>query len=63
MQMKIRIADWQWSPAAWMYERWSGRYDIGGRTLYINDGTGCVGYPMRLGARPEITLITLRRCS
>ena len=33
-----------------------------GRTLYINDGTGYVGYPMRLGARPEITLLTLKRC-
>ena len=63
MQMKLRFGSWQWSPAAWMYERWSGRYDRAGRTLYINDGIASVGYPMRLGARPEITLITLRRCS
>ena len=33
-----------------------------GRTLYINDGIGYVAYPMRIGARPEITLITLKRC-
>ena len=38
-------------------------YDRPGSTLYINDGIGSVGYPMRIGARPEITLITLRRCS
>jgi len=63
MQMKLRFGKWQWSPAAWMYDRWSGRYDCAGRTLYINDGIGSIGYPMRLGARPEITLITLRRCS
>lgn len=63
MQMKLRFGSWQWSPAAWMYDRWSGRYDQEGRTLYINDGIGSVGYPMRLGARPEITLITLRQCS
>lgn len=62
MQMKIRIGRWVWSPASWLYERWSGRYERGGRTLYINDGTGCVGYPMRLGARPQITLLTLKRC-
>ena len=63
MQMKLRFGSWQWSPAVWMYDRWSGRYDSDGRTLYINDGIGSVGYPMRLGARPEITLITLQRCS
>ena len=63
MQMKIRFFGWQWSPAVWMYSRWSGRYDRPGSTLYINDGIGSVGYPMRIGARPEITLITLRRCS
>ena len=63
MQIKLRLSGRGWSPAAWIYDRWSGRYDAGGRTLYINDGIGSVGYPMRLGARPEITLITLRRCS
>ena len=52
-----------WSPASWLYEHWSGRYDNDdGQTLYVNDGTGYVGYPMRLGARPEITLLTLKRC-
>ena len=50
------------SPAQLIYTRWSGRYDEKGRTLYINDGTGYVAFPMRLGAWPEITLITLKRC-
>lgn len=63
MQLKIRFSGRGWSPASWLYEHWSGRYDNDdGRTLYINDGTGYVGYPMRLGARPEITLLTLKRC-
>lgn len=61
MQMKIKLFGRAYSPAQWMYTRWSGRYDEAGRTLYINDGTGCVGYPMRLGAYPEVTLITLRQ--
>ncbi len=63
MQMKFSLPGHRWSPAAWMYDRWSGRYDEAGRTLYINDGIASVGYPMRIGARPEITLLTLRRCS
>lgn len=62
MQMKVRLFGRYYSPARWLYTRWSGRYDDGERVLYINDGTGYVAYPMRLGAWPEITLITLRRC-
>ena len=62
MQMKLRLFGRAFSPAQLLYTRWSGRYDEGGRTLYINDGTGYVAFPMRLGAYPEITLITLRRC-
>lgn len=62
MQMKVRLFGRAYSPAQLLYKRWSGRYDENGRTLYINDGTGCVAFPMRLGAFPEITLITLKRC-
>ncbi|WP_418983806.1 metallophosphoesterase [Alistipes sp.] len=63
MQLKIRLFGRYYSPAQWLYTQWSGRYDDGPRMLYINDGTGYVAYPMRLGAWPEITLITLRRCA
>ena len=51
-----------WSPAQWLFERWSGRYDEEGSTLYINDGIGYVGYPMRLNAAPELTIYTLKLC-
>lgn len=61
MQMKVRVGRWRWSPAAWMYDRWSGRYDEEGRTLYITDGIGCALLPMRIGARPEITVLELKR--
>lgn len=62
MQMKLRLFGRAYSPAQLLYTRWSGRYDQDGRTLYINDGTGYVAFPMRLGAWPEVTLITLGRC-
>lgn len=61
MQMKLRLGSWRFSPAQWMYKRWSGLYGEQGGYLYINDGIGCVGFPMRLGAYPEITLFTLER--
>lgn len=63
MQFKLRTGKGRGiSPARLIYPRWSGRYDHDGRTLYINDGIGYVAYPMRIGARPEVTLITLKRC-
>ena len=59
MQAKIAINARQWSPAQWMYRYWSGLYERNGRYLYVNDGLGYVLYPMRIGTKPEITLITL----
>lgn len=32
-------------------------------TLHITPGTGCRGIPVRLGAAPEITPVTLRRAA
>lgn len=50
------------SPAAWRYPTWGGMYaDRNSRhKLYVNIGIGTVGLPMRVGATPEITVITLR---
>jgi predicted MPP superfamily phosphohydrolase len=40
----------------------SGRYTIGGMTLYVNNGTGLwPGFALRLGRPSELTRITLRR--
>lgn len=51
------------SPAALRYKTWGGLYaDPHERhQLYVNIGAGTVGMPMRLGATPEVTLLTLRR--
>lgn len=38
----------------------SGLYTVGEMTLYVNRGIGMVGLPLRLLARPEITVLTLR---
>lgn len=62
MQLKMSIFGHNWSPARFIYKLWSGRYDDHGRTLYINDGTGYVAFPVRLGAYPEISVFTLKRC-
>ena len=56
MQMKIAGI----SPAALMYDEWSGLYERAEGKLYINDGIGSVGFFARIGARPEVTVITLK---
>ena len=40
----------------------SGRYDVDGMTLYVNNGTALwPGFALRLGRRSELTRITLRQ--
>jgi uncharacterized protein len=38
-----------------------GLYENGGEQLYMNRGIGITGFPIRLGARPEITVLELAR--
>lgn len=39
----------------------SGLYRRGDAHLYVTRGTGLIGLPVRIGARPEISVLTLRR--
>src|SRR5215210_7130879 len=41
------------------YER--GLYERRGTQLYVSRGTGVIGLPVRLGSRPEVALLRLRR--
>lgn len=52
-----------WSPAEWRYYNWGGLYDdLSSRhKLYVNIGLGTVALPARIGATPEITVLTLRK--
>ena len=42
-----------------LYRCTSGWYENRGAKLYVNRGIGTTGFPIRLGARPEITLLEL----
>lgn len=59
MQMRLPIGKRGVSPSRILYKRWSGLYKEQGRWLNINDGVGCIMYPMRIGTPPTITQITL----
>jgi len=73
-QIQIEIVDHRWSPARFMTSYVAGLYQIpmatvveapgtaaGKACLYVNRGLGTIGIPARLGATPEISLLTLRR--
>ncbi|MDE6683989.1 MAG: metallophosphoesterase [Duncaniella sp.] len=59
MQMKVAGH----SPAVYRYKTWGGLYADNDSThlLYVNIGAGTVGFPARIGATPEITVLTLRK--
>lgn len=75
-QINIEIVNHSWSPARFMTNFIAGLYqlpaapklsDTSGKHssnrqafLYVNRGLGTLGIPARLGADPEITLLTLR---
>lgn len=61
MQIEVNLFGWRLSPSAWRYSEWGGTYTHDSQKLYVNIGLGEVAIPMRLGATPEITLITLKR--
>jgi uncharacterized protein len=50
-----------WSLASPFLEHAMGSYAAEGSLLYINPGTNYWGLPLRIGALPEVTVITLRR--
>lgn len=50
-----------YSPSRHRYPEWGGMYLEGERGLYVNLGIGYLGLPFRLGAWPEITVITLHK--
>src|SRR5919112_93198 len=50
-----------WSLASPFLQHAMGAHTEKGSLLYISPGTGYWGIPFRLGAPPEVTLVTLRR--
>lgn len=58
---EMQFSIFGFSPAVFVYPEHNGLYREGARMLYVNIGLGYVMFPMRLGAWPEISVITLKR--
>jgi predicted MPP superfamily phosphohydrolase len=59
MQVGFQYKKMKWSPIKYKYKHWAGLYNENEKYLYVNRGLGWVGFPGRLGMRPEITLFKL----
>lgn len=64
-QIGFELGPLRWSVARVAYSRWAGLYTENGgpvtQHLYVNRGIGTVGPPMRVGVRPEVTVLELVR--
>ncbi len=59
MQAGIENRFVSWSPIQYRYKQWGGLYQAKDQYLYVNRGLGWLGFPGRLGIKPEITSIHL----
>ena len=61
MQFGFILKNLKWSPVKLKYPRWAGLYTEGKQKLYVNVGIGYIGFPGRVGIRPEIAVIELKK--
>ncbi len=59
MQIGIKLNGFSWSPSKYFYKQWNGLYKHNDQYLYVNRGIGFIGFPGRVGMRPEITSIEI----
>jgi predicted MPP superfamily phosphohydrolase len=62
-QMAVPFAARRWNFAALRYRYTLGAYREGRTLLYVHRGNGTSGPPARIGAAPEIALLTLKRAT
>ncbi len=60
MQFGLDSKYFKWSPVKYVYKEWIDLYREADQYLYVNRGFGYLGFPGRIGMRPEITLIELK---
>lgn len=61
MQMGIKVGQWEWSPSQMIYPQYDGLYRRGDQYIHVSRGEGYLGFPGRIGLRPQIDEIILHR--
>jgi predicted MPP superfamily phosphohydrolase len=59
-QIQFRVLGLSITPARLFTPYVEGLFRLGGSLLYVSRGLGTTGTPVRIGARPELTVIRLR---
>ena len=61
--LQYGIEGWgiKFSPVRLAYETWAGLYNLANQYIYVNRGLGFIFFLGRVGIKPEITEITLKR--
>jgi len=60
---QLALPGFGWSLVTPFLEHAMGAYREGDSLLYVHPGTGYWGIPFRIGARPAVTAIVLRRAT
>ncbi|MGA3099716.1 MAG: metallophosphoesterase [Bryobacteraceae bacterium] len=60
-QVTVEILDQSLNPARFFTPYVHGLYRLGASAVYVTRGIGAIGFPARIGAPPEITLLRLRK--
>lgn len=60
-QVGVEWGSFRWSFVQYRYKQWAGLYQNANQHLYVNRGFGYIGYPGRLGIRPEIAILELEQ--
>ncbi len=64
MQFGVDIPGlFKWSPVQYRYPFWAGIYKRNDKFLNVNRGFGFIGYPGRVGIKPEVSVIQLKKGS
>ena len=60
-QLSLEFAHRGLALGRWEFPYLTGWYEKTRSQIYVNRGIGTIGFPIRLGARPEITAFELTR--
>jgi uncharacterized protein len=60
-QYVLKIGKLEIAPVSLKYQYWHGMEQSGEQAIHVTTGLGCIAYPGRVGVKPEICVIELKK--
>ena len=60
-QCAFRLFGKKFSPSKWNFNHWEGLYNVDNQYFFVTRGVGYAGIPVRIGLKPEISILTLKK--